>query len=234
MEQYSLNIQITDLWNQFHGSFTNLNHEKVINRIPNYLSKPKKDTKILFIGLNPAFQEKEKTHKNYVNYTFNRDIINDEISRFSEMNENSKKKGEPNYYAKYFNIFHEFSNELGEKEFEHCDVFLMRETDSKIVKHMVEKDDGKLNEFGLAQLKILEMHIANTIPEIIIIPNAMASDYYRENLINGQTIDKEKGVYYTEINNKKIPTILCGSWQYGRLDQYTKEILLRHIKNAMN
>jgi len=71
-------------------------------------------------------------------------------------------------------------------------------------------------------------------PKIIIIPNAMAAEYNKQIILQNSNIDEEKGVYYTEINNKKIPTILCGSWQYGRLDKYTEAILLRYIKSAIS
>ena len=94
--------------------------------------------------------------------------------------------------------------------------------------------DGVLNEFGIEQLNILKSHIVNLNPKVIIIPNAMAAEYYRQIILQNSKIDDEKGIYYSEINNKKIPTILCGSWQYGRLDKYTEAILLRHIKSAMN
>ena len=98
---------------------------------------------------------------------------------------------------------------------------------------MVEDTKGDLNEFGKEQLNILKTHIANLNPKVIIIPNAMAAEYYRQIILDNSNIDKEKGVYSTEINNKKIPTILCGSWQYGRLDKYTEAILVRHIETAM-
>lgn len=233
MEYYHLNNQITDLWNSFNVSFDNY-HKEVINRVPSYLNKPKSNNKILFIGLNPAYQERKVTHKNYINYSFQHDISVDSIINFCQINEHSKNPEKPKwYYSKYFNILHNFAKNLGEDGFEHCDLFLMRETDSKIVKQMVESE-GTLNEFGIEQLNILKIHIENLNPKVIIIPNAMASEYYKQIILQNSNVDKEKGIYYTEITNKKIPTILCGSWQYGRLDKYTEAILVRHIKTAIN
>lgn len=233
MEYYSLNNQITNLWNKFSALFDGY-HKEVINRVPSYLNKPKSNNKILFIGLNPAYQERKVTHKNYINYSFQPDISVDSIINFCQINEYSKNPEKSKwYYGKYFNILHNFAKNLGEDGFEHCDLFLMRETDSKIVKQMVEKE-GVLGEFGKEQLNILKIHIANLEPKLIIIPNAMAAEYYRQIILNNSNVDNEKGVYYTVINNKKIPTILCGSWQYGRLDKYTEAILVRHIKTAIN
>jgi len=233
MEHYYLNNQITDLWNKFNVLFDDYCKE-VMNRVPSYLNKPKSNNKILFIGLNPAFQERKETHKNFINYSFKSDISTQDIHYFTKINNDSKDASSDHYYGKYFNMLHNFAKNLGEDGFEHCDLFLMRETDSKMVKKMVENSDGVLNEFGIAQLNILKTHIANLNPKVIIIPNAMAAEYYRQIILQDSTIDDEKGVYYTEINNKKIPTILCGSWQYGRLDKYTEAILVRHIKTAMS
>jgi hypothetical protein len=232
MEHYHLNNQITDLWNRFNDSFDNY-HKEVMNRVPSYLSIPKSKDKILFIGLNPAFQDRKETHKNFINYSFQPDISVDSIINFCQINEYSKNPEKSKwYYGKYFNILHNFAKNLGEDGFEHCDLFLMRETDSKIVKQMVESE-GTLNEFGIEQLNVLKIHITNLNPKVIIIPNAMAAEYYRQIILNNSNVDNEKGVYYTEIYNKKIPTILCGSWQYGRLDKYTEAILVRHIKTAI-
>jgi hypothetical protein len=233
MEHYYLNNQITDLWNRFNVQFDDY-HKEVMNRVPSYLSIPKSKDKILFIGLNPAYQERKETHKNYINYSYNATITKDDIIRFSKINSDSKDSSSEYYYGKYFNILHNFTNKLGEEGFEHCDLFLMRETDSKMVREMVENTDGILNEFGLEQVNILKIHIENLNPKAIIIPNAMAAEYYSQIILQNSKIDDQKGIYYSEINNKKIPTILCGSWQYGRLDKYTEAILVRHIRAAMN
>jgi hypothetical protein len=232
MEHYHLNNQITDLWNKFNVLFHDY-HQEVMNRVPSYLPIPKSKDKILFIGLNPAYQERNETHKNYINYSYNATITRDDIIRFSKINSDSKDSSSDFYYGKYFNMLHNFAKNLGEDGFEHCDLFLMRETDSKMVKKMVENIDGVLNEFGIEQVNILKIHIENLNPKVIIIPNAMAAEYYSQIILQNSKIDDEKGIYYSEINNKKIPTILCGSWQYGRLDKYTESILIRHIKTAM-
>ena len=205
-----------------------------MKRVPSFLPVPETKGKILFIGLNPAYQERIETHKNYINYFYNATITKDDIIRFSKINSDSKDSSSEYYYGKYFNILHNFTNKLGEDGFEHCDLFLMRETDSKMVKEMVENTDSVLNEFGIEQVNILRIHIENLNPKAIIIPNAMAAEYYSQIILQNSKIDDQKGIYFSEINNKKIPTILCGSWQYGRLDKYTEAILVRHIRAAMN
>ena len=234
MKHYYLNDVIKELWNKYYLSFHDY-HQEVMKRVPSFLPVPETKGKILFIGLNPAYQERKETHEDFINYSYTPNVTIDEIVKFSTINNDSKIKSKSNklYYGKYFNILHKIAKNLGGDGFEHCDLFLMRETNSKIVKEMVE-NKGVLNEFGLEQLIILKTHIANLEPKVIIIPNAMAAEYYRQMILDNSNIDKEKGVYYTEINNKKIPTILCGSWQYGRLDKYTEAILVRHVKTTIN
>lgn len=230
---YKLNNTITNLWNSFSNEFASYDCMK---RMPNYYLKPIKG-KLLFIGLNPAFQSKNKD-----SLIFDSTVSTERINEIAVDNENSKiksnSKGKGNYYARYFDILHEVSNvlikgESDQKKFEHCDMFLMRETDSKIVKSMVENENCDLNSFGLEQNEILKNYINDAEPSIIIIPNSMSSKYYKKYVLKNQPIDKKNGVYYSEINKRKVPTILCGSWQYGRLDRFTKEILLGHLTKVM-
>jgi hypothetical protein len=230
---YQLNNKITDLWNKFSSHFTDIDCKNCMERVPNYYLKPTLN-KILFIGLNPAFQD----NKTNINFSFSTPISVEKINEIAVNNEYSKTKDNPKYYAKYFEILHTISDELvneesNQKKFEHCDIFLMREKNSKIVKKMVENVGGSLNHFGLEQIEIFKKYVNDAEPSIIIVPNAMSADYYQQYVLENQPINKEKGVYYTEINKRKVPTILCGSWQYGRLDRFTKEILLSHMKKFM-
>jgi hypothetical protein len=230
---YNLNDKISAIWNKFSFEFTDLDAKRCMERVPNYYLKPSPN-KILFIGLNPAFQD----NKNNINFFYSPPVSEERMNEIALDNENSKTKDKGNYYAKFYNILHAISDELNseessQKKFEHCDMFLMRETNSKIVKKMVEKKEGGLNDFGLEQIDILKSYIEDAKPSIIILPNAMTANYYQKYFLENQSINKEKGVYYTEINKRKVTTILCGSWQYGRLDKFTKEIIMFHIKNAL-
>ena len=89
MEHYYLNNKITELWNRFNVLFDDY-HNEVMNRVPSYLSIPKSKDKILFIGLNPAFQQRIETHKNFINYSYSATITIDEIISFSKINSDSK------------------------------------------------------------------------------------------------------------------------------------------------
>ena len=136
---YNLNYKISDIWNRFSLKFTDLDGKNCMDRVPIYYLKPTPH-KILFIGLNPAYQDNKKN----INFSFSTPVSVERMLEIAVDNENSKTKDKSNYYAKFYNILHAICDELiseesSQKKFEHCDMFLIRETNSKIVKQMVEK-----------------------------------------------------------------------------------------------
>ena len=225
MANYYLNDKITELWIEYSEYFDD-DKKTVMLRTPNYYSKPDQN-KVLYIGLNPSYQS---NHKNPILNEFSANISSEIVDEIAEISTSSKKIDNENYYAKYYKILHDITKEIGESSFIHCDMFLMRERDSKLVKKMIYRKKDLLNEFGIKQLDILENFIIDANPKMIIVPNAMVSEIYRDKYTNKNMID---GVYYSNINNKKIPTLLCGSWQYGRLDSFTKELIVFHIKRLL-
>ena len=56
---YNLNYKISDIWNRFSLKFTDLDGKNCMDRVPIYYLKPTPH-KILFIGLNPAYQDNKK------------------------------------------------------------------------------------------------------------------------------------------------------------------------------
>jgi hypothetical protein len=108
MEHYNLNDEIKELWNKYYLSFHDY-HQEVMKRVPSFLPVPETKGKILFIGLNPAYQERKETHKNFINYSFNSEIKIEDINYFSNINKDSKDPKSNHYYTKYFKIFHDFA-----------------------------------------------------------------------------------------------------------------------------
>lgn len=234
---YKLNDKINNLWKEYNESVSPIHGIKLI---PNYVTRPQKN-KLLFIGLNPAFQlpeDKEEADKKLKQFAFKQTIDNNSILKWAQENESSKREGSHNYYAKYFGKITDVANQIesstnNKQLFEHCDLFLMRETDSELVRGMVEGKDGYLNEFGREQIGILEEYVKDAAPKIIIVPNAMVSKYLISNLVDKLSYNEQKGCYFLKQQTKQIPVVFCGSWQYGRLDTYTQAIIVRHIKNVL-
>lgn len=224
MNYYQLNDKITNVWQEKFECL--IGFERVMKRMPSYFTKPYKN-KILFIGLNPAFPNK---YEDGELDGFNSNITKEDIKRIAQINFESKVKGNIYYYGRYYNIFYEIINELMEEKFEHTDMFLMRETDSKKVEKMIYNDNGNsINEFAKAQLNILWEFIIDAEPKMIIIPNKMASQIFREEF----KCHFKNGFYYSE-RKPTTPILFSGSWQYGRLDEFTKELIVFHIKNILN
>ena len=240
MTDYPLNNEITKIWVEWRKTNSKLNKTNNIEcmqRAPNYCLKPEptRTGKILFVGLNPSYQN--NAHNDDF-FNFDESISRAKINKIAQLNECSKyvkdKDGNnnKNYYGKYFNPLNDISKALN-LEFYHHDMFLMRERSSKTVKSLIEDKHTDLNDFGIAQFKILNAYIEDAQPRVIIIPNAMASRYFLKQNQSVITIDEENGIYYTKTKHGKTPTILCGSWQYGRLDEFTRAILLVHLKRAI-
>ena len=80
---YNLNNTITNLWNRFSDEFASFDCMK---RMPNYSSKPIKG-KLLFIGLNPAFQNKNKD-----SLIFTSSVSAEKMNEIATNNDNSKTK----------------------------------------------------------------------------------------------------------------------------------------------
>ena len=222
MSYYKLNDKITKVWQEYFECLSGF--ERVMKRMPSYCTTPHKN-KFLFIGLNPAFQEGK--HIDLDGYRA--DITKENIKKIAQINLESKEKGNEYYYGKYYNIFYDIIKELNEDKFEHTDMFLMRETSSKKVKKMIYKDkQNTLTEFAKEQISILSEFIKDAEPKMIIIPNKMASQIFKEEF----NCNFKDGFYYSE-SKPSLPILFSGSWQYGRLDSFTKELIVFHIKRLL-
>jgi hypothetical protein len=194
-----------------------------MKREPKFYKKPEKN-KLLFIGLNPDFSIKQKH-----NYLIK--PLNFRANRKADIPLTKSNFDIEQYSPKYFSFLQEISEKISQNGFEYCDIFLMKESNSRIVEKLVSNDHT--NPFVKEQLEILTQFIKDAKPELIIIPNAVASRIYKRTYLNKQDLKKQNGCYFTEMGERKIPTFLCGSWQYGRLDEFTMEMIVFHIKKTL-
>jgi protein-tyrosine-phosphatase len=214
----SFNKRIEDLWRKYEK-------EKKLTLSPLLYSEPNKRG-ILFISLNPASPKAKETEF----YKFN----NLDNNRINEIKERHKKDLES---LNFFQPFREISDYVGLKMAQ-IDLFYYRETKQDHVKKMMYKrDEHKLNEFAVDQLKI-SLDIINYInPKIIIVANAFARDIlkgkkgdFSSDIAVGES-DKKYGISHMKIANKSYPTVftrmLTGRW---RLDSNSYEKLKQQIK----
>lgn len=193
-----------------------------MRRGPRFYKEPSKN-KLLFIGLNADFAIKKK-HNYLINDLSLKAVNKAEIPIISNFDFEQ-------YSPKYFSFLQNISNKINFKGFEYCDMFLMKESNSRIVEKIVTNERN--NDFLKEQLEILTQFIKDADPELIIIPNTIASRIYKKTFLKNQNLKKQNGCYFSYIGDRKIPTFLCGSWQYGRVDEFTIEMIVFHIKKTL-
>ena len=119
-------------------------------------------------------------------------------------------------------------------DYEHVDIFFLRETNQTEVKKVIFDKGESLNEFAKAQIKLSFKIIEETKPKVILVINALASKIYYNEFLHNQNIN-ENGYYFTNIGRRKIPTFLSGMLTGQRaLDNYSLERLGWHIKQVIN
>ena len=227
-----INLQIFNLWKEYgHLSF------RCMNRIPLFYSKPKKDC-LLYVGLNPSFNEKFITkieQENDINFNWKRDFLltNKIIEKIVEIESGVKDENNKIFYKSYFGRLSRFAQKVG-CDYEHVDIFFLRETNQTEVKKVIFDRGESLNEFAKAQIKLSFKIIEETKPKVILVINALASKIYYNEFLHNQNIN-ENGYYFTNIGRRKIPTFLSGMLTGQRaLDNYSLERLGWHIKQVIN
>lgn len=188
--------EILQLWGYNKGLpvFTEEYSYRRIPLLPKYVEK---DT-ILFVGLNPSYDEK---HKNIIFYR--------------------RKEGKD---ISYFEKIKEVANYCNNGEYEHIDLFFLRETKQKVIESLVFKKEGR--KFLQDQLDISFKIIKKINPKIIIVTNAFASEFFgkkkatKHSTFNkiwmGYDLDFEKdfdntiGTYSILMNERQIPIVFSG------------------------
>lgn len=127
-------------------------------------------------------------------------------------------------------------------DFQHIDMFPIRETNQKIMLGMVQrkrKNKDKrlnLNSFGNALNQVFIEMLNYVSPDYLMINNAGASHMLLAHFgVDTETgIDDETGCYFINISNKEIP-VLCSGMLSGQraLDICTRERLFWHLGNLI-
>ncbi len=177
---------------------------------------------ILFIGINPSFDEKEGFPENIGNYY--------------PLNQ----KG---IIHKYFKKFQEISKKV-HLQWSHTDLLFVRETNQKIVENIICDDKNNGAEFIYKQLLISKQIIEMSEPKIIIVNNTLARRLLGKDKTENKEIwmdfdfkfDDKIGTYRINNNNKLENTpVFFTSMLTGQraLDLGSYERLIWHINFVM-
>ena len=223
MENQKLNKEILQIWKDKFEEIKKISGDK-FNwplLIPNFIDSP-----ILFLGINPSGDSKEKFRIDK-----KEDLDNEKkINSFIEEEELNIRKGG---YRKYFKEFEKISEKvLGKKQkFNHLDLYFYRGRKSKDFMNLIKKNTSIFEN----QLNLSINAIKNSInPKVIFVANKNASDIIIKKLeIKKEVFDKE-GFYIIEMGKRKIPIFFSGMISSARsIDNYTLERLVWHIKKAI-
>ena len=206
-----INNDIVNFWKSLNEDF--IKNNPFLKRVPQFYVKPKENS-ILFVGLNPSFQKDRFNNlelKLNPNNFFESKIEEIDVIKIAEFGKKSHDENEANYYGRYFDDLNYISNHLLDKydgvNFEQCDMFLMRETQSGKVEKLIKSN----NEFRVRQIEILKEYVNQAKPRMIIIPNSITSNNYMKYVLN---ISNQK---FIAKNDELIKQILD-------IDQYIKKI----------
>ena len=155
--------------------------------------------KILFIGINPSFDDKNKKNKNIIKqegeaFEGHHEIGYNQIFFDEEISKKIPVKG----YQSYFKIFEEISSKIDERKegyfsWTHFDALPFREVNQKNITNLINKNKNKIiYEIVEKFIKLSKQIIEEANPEIIVVSNA-----YVRNLFG----------YYDYVNKKEIENI---------------------------
>jgi len=231
MRNSEINQKIVALWNKHFAGNTDVYS-------PLFYDELHKD-RLVFVGMNPSFSA--RGFKTILKNTENADT--DMVSFFKWQNISSNPKliddciKMENYayqnYSQYFGRPIEIAKKVG-LEWQHIDLFLYKETSQSSFMNRV-RSKGKLNEFGMDQIKLFEEILVQTEPRCVVVTNATASEILREYIKDDLSWDAERGFHWFTRGGKKIPMFFTSMLSGQRaLDRWSYERLVWHIGQAVN
>ena len=189
---------------------------------------------LLFMGLNPSF-----TSRGYASFLKGTRFVNfDPDSFFAWKNRDSfdfstareiEEFSKANY--SYFNKFKQMAQRLN-VQWEHIDLFLIRETNQKKVLPQIYTKSGRLNEFARDQILLAQKIISKIQPKALVVANALASKIVFETF--HLTFDPELGCHRYEANRRQIPVFLTSMLTGQRaLDNFSFQRLEWHVGQVL-
>lgn len=201
---------VLDIWRKFENLDIFCNPDFEYRKHPLLPEKVQKDS-LLFIGMNPSFRKGTIIPENEKDIWFYPTQLDKDITDIQ-----------------YFEKMKEIA-EYCKTEWTHLDLFFIRETKQKLIENLSYSNVEFLN----AQLKISFEILERANPKLIIVSNALASEFFGKMRTKHNSFDKiwkgydlffedndlrEKkstfnskiGTYEIELSNKKVPIIFSG------------------------
>ncbi len=225
LEEYE--DRVRDIWKEF-DNLSFLNESRCEYRRYPILPQSVKKNAILFVGINPSFPKGTQIEEE-----------NKKIEFYSQSKNDEKD-------IQYFEKFKEIARYCGEEcNWTHLDLLFIRETKQKFIDKLTYSTEGR--NFINEQLTITFEVIKNVAPKIIVVTNALASEFFGkkkkekhqgfDKIWQGFALDFEKdfdneiGTYKISMNGREVPIIFSGMLSGQRaLDIASLERLKWQIK----
>ena len=222
----SVNSEILELWgNAPIGSHNNL--------MPAFYPSLKTGT-LLFVGINPSFSARG----------FNSVLKGTEYSGLDVGTFYKYPKSKSFDLAvaleierlaikrhAYFKKFKKVSDVVG-LDWEHVDLFFIRETNQKNLVRSVFDTGRELSPFGAEQIRLSTKLVEFVQPKGVVVANALASELFKSSF--KAEFDSKHGCHFAEINNKRTPVFLTSMLTGQRaLDNFTFDRLCWHIEKVI-
>ncbi len=156
-------------------------------------------------------------------FKFNSKEIALKVEKIRQFDEYAIKK-----YHIYFSRIQELAR-LVNLEFQHMDLFLIRNKDQKAVKKPFEKN----KQFFREQMEITWEYLNILDPKVVLVANATASRILLDEWNNHiDRFSEILGYFEIRLNNGHLIPLLCrGSLTY--IDQFTFDDIVRILENAL-
>lgn len=225
MSAEAYNQRIRHVWEQFSA-----NGFEGTRREPLILHKVSRNA-ILFVGMNPSFVP--KVLKKDLNLPDEQAV--EDLFRFrpgSKRTDIPAASPKNSTYRRYFDIYAKISEDVG-KDWDHVDLFYLRETNQKRVLSYVGSESG-LTPFGESQFQITEDVIKEAKPAAIVVCNARASAIFRKRMLpSSSELHKNVGCYLMNFE-RRTPVFLSGMLTGQRaLDVESRKRLVWHLDFAL-
>ncbi len=226
MNYHDFNNRLMTLWERIPEQSRN-------RRVPLFAEELKQD-RLLFIGINPSFSARGFKQVLGKQIDINSFYAFPPPSgfRFADYvdNESGARGNHP-----YFKRFKEIAEDV-DVEWEHIDLFFVRETSQSALKKMIliNKTGTKLTEFGQEQIKMSWELVRESRPRAIVVANAFGGRLVKDHW-EGLTYSEEAGHYFFPMGERTVPVFLTSMLTGQRaLDSHSFELLKWHIKKVLS
>jgi hypothetical protein len=209
-------------------------------RMPLLLPELNEHPELLIVGMNPSFNAKwldkhlaDDTSLHGGTWTTKSLFGWDQSSRQRMAHVIQFEVFAKKAYAGYFSPIKRFASAVGRADqWEHLDLFLLRETSQKETLRAVMANTrpiGPLNKFGQAQLQLFTETLINMQPKAVVVANAAAANLAKRMLGPSHQVGEPAALTFDSLPDTRFffSGMLSGQ---GGIDNFSMERLVAQVK----